>query len=61
MVDRIFAATRAATQDPDVVKGLRNVGGEVQLSASPQAFLDFSRREAAKWARVVKESGAKVN
>ncbi|MCC7083365.1 MAG: tripartite tricarboxylate transporter substrate binding protein [Burkholderiales bacterium] len=61
VVDRIFAATRAATQDPDVVKGLRNVGGEVQLSASPQAFLDFSRREAAKWARVVKESGAKVN
>ena len=61
VVDRIFGATHEAVESPDVVKSLRNVGGEVYLSASPQEFLDFSRKEAEKWARVVKESGAKVN
>lgn len=61
VVDRIFSATHKAVENPDVVKNLRSVGGEVHLSASPQEFLDFSRKEAEKWARVVKESGAKVN
>jgi tripartite-type tricarboxylate transporter receptor subunit TctC len=61
VVDRIFTATKTAVQNPDVVKSLRNVGGEVDLSESPQAFLEFSRNEAKKWAQVVKESGAKVN
>jgi tripartite-type tricarboxylate transporter receptor subunit TctC len=61
VIDRIFGATHKAVESPDVVKSLRNVGGEVYLSASPQEFLDFSRKEAEKWARVVKESGAKVN
>jgi tripartite-type tricarboxylate transporter receptor subunit TctC len=61
VVSRIAGVTKAAVESPDVVKSLRNAGGEVFLSSSPQEFLEFSRKEADKWARVVKESGAKVN
>ena len=61
IVSRIFTTTRAAVESPEVVKSLRNAGGEVFLSASPKDFVQFSRNEAQKWARVVKESGAQVN
>ena len=61
IVKRVFDATHQALASPDVVKSLRNAGGEVYLSASPKEFLQFSRNESAKWARVVKESGAQVN
>jgi tripartite-type tricarboxylate transporter receptor subunit TctC len=61
IVSRIFSTTRAALDAPDTVKSLRNAGGEVYLSASPQEFLGFVREEASKWARVVKESGAVAN
>jgi tripartite-type tricarboxylate transporter receptor subunit TctC len=61
VVNRIFTATRSAAENPEVVKSLRNVGGEVMLSASPKEFLEFSRDEAKKWAQVVKDSGAQVN
>jgi len=61
VVTRIGNATRATVESPEVVKGLRGAGGEVFLSASPKDFLAFSREEAVKWARVVKESGAQVN
>jgi tripartite-type tricarboxylate transporter receptor subunit TctC len=61
VVSRIFAATRAAVENPEVAKSLRNAGGEVFMSASPKEFLAFSKEEAVKWARVVKDSGAQVN
>ena len=61
VVKRIFDVTHKALASPDVVKSLRNAGGEVYLSASPKEFLEFSRNESAKWAKVVKESGAQVN
>ena len=61
VVKRIFDVTHKALTSPDVVKSLRNAGGEVYLSASPKEFVQFSRNEAAKWAKVVKESGAQVN
>jgi tripartite-type tricarboxylate transporter receptor subunit TctC len=61
VVARVFNATRAAVENADVAKSLRNAGGEIMLSASPQEFLAFAREESAKWARVVKESGAQVN
>jgi tripartite-type tricarboxylate transporter receptor subunit TctC len=60
-VKRIFDVTKAAVEHPEVAKSLRNVGGEIMLSASPKEFLAFAKEEAVKWARVVKESGAVVN
>lgn len=61
IVTRLFTATRTALENPDVVKSLRNVGGEVSMSASPKAFEGFAREEATRWVRVVKERGAKVH
>jgi tripartite-type tricarboxylate transporter receptor subunit TctC len=61
IVKRVFDATRSAVESPDVIKGLRNAGGELMLSATPKEFLAFTKGEAVKWARVVKESGAQVN
>ncbi len=61
VVNRILTATRSTLENPEIVKQLRGAGGEVFLSASPTAFLAFSKDEAVKWARVVKESGAQVN
>ena len=61
VVTRIFNATKTVVENPEIVKSLRNAGGEVSMSASPKEFLEFAREESVKWARVVKESGAQVN
>lgn len=61
IVSRILTATRTVLGNAELVKQLRGVGGEIYLSESPQAFLAFSKEEAVKWARVVKDSGAQVN
>lgn len=61
VVTRIFSATKAAVENPEVAKSLRNAGGEIFMSALPKEFLAFSKVEAVKWARVVKDSGAQVN
>ena len=61
IVTRLLTGVRTVLGNPDLVKSLRGAGGEIFLSDSPQQFLAFSREEAVKWARVVKESGAQVN
>jgi hypothetical protein len=39
---------------------MRDVGQEVAYQEKPEQFHDFMKVEAAKWAKVVQESGAKV-
>ena len=46
---------------PDVQKQLLNAGQEVAWQETPELFGDMLKVEAAKWARMVKESGAQVN
>jgi hypothetical protein len=41
-------------------KSMRAVGQEVAYQETPQQFFDFMKNEAAKWAKVVHDSGAKV-
>ena len=45
---------------PDMQKSLRLVGQEVAYQETPEQFLEFMKVEAAKWAKVVQDSGAKV-
>jgi tripartite-type tricarboxylate transporter receptor subunit TctC len=45
---------------PEMQKSLSTVGQEVAFQEKPEQFYDFMRVEAAKWAKVVKESGARV-
>ena len=44
----------------DMQKSMRAVGQEVAYQQTPQQFFDFMKNEAAKWAKVVHDSGAKV-
>ncbi len=48
-------------KSPEVQKLLLNAGQEVAWQDTPEGFGDVLRTEAAKWARMVKESGATVN
>src|SRR5205085_7935197 len=45
---------------PDTQKAMRNVGQEVAYQEKAEQFFDFMKVEAAKWAKVVQDSGAKV-
>ena len=46
---------------PEMNKSLQAVGQEPAWQDSPEKFFDFMKIEAAKWAQVVKASGAEVN
>ena len=48
-------------KNPEVQKLLLNAGQEVAWQDSPELFGEVLKVEAAKWARMVKESGATVN
>jgi tripartite-type tricarboxylate transporter receptor subunit TctC len=48
-------------KNPDVQKQLLNAGQEVAWQETPEQFGEMLKVEAAKWARMVKESGAQVN
>jgi tripartite-type tricarboxylate transporter receptor subunit TctC len=41
-------------------KSMRVLGQEIAFQDSPEKFYDFMKVEAAKWARVVQDSGARV-
>jgi tripartite-type tricarboxylate transporter receptor subunit TctC len=41
-------------------KALRVAGHEIAFQDPPEKFYDFMKAEAAKWARVVRDSGARV-
>ena len=45
---------------PDMQKSMRAVGQEVAYQQKPEQFFEFMKVESAKWARVVQDSGAKV-
>jgi tripartite-type tricarboxylate transporter receptor subunit TctC len=59
-VKALFDATRQALNAPQTPKALAPHGTEASGSASPQDFAAFLAQDAALWARLVKESGAKI-
>ena len=60
IVDRLNAAMRATLQDPEVVQSLAKHGVEPRPS-SAQDLARFIREETAKWAPIVRASGATVD
>ena len=60
VVDRLYAETAAALKLPDVRERLTSLGAEV-VGSTPEQFAVFQRADTAKWAKVVKESGAKID
>jgi tripartite-type tricarboxylate transporter receptor subunit TctC len=59
-VKRLFDATQQALKTPQTPKALAPHGTEAVGSASPEDFAAFLAQDAKLWARLVKESGAKI-
>lgn len=60
VVTRLNAEIRTALASPVVRERFQVLGAEPDPS-SPEQFLELSRRETAKWAKIIKESGAKID
>ncbi len=60
VVKRLNAEVLKALQNPDVIEKFKTFGAETSPS-TPEEFLALSKRETAKWADVIKRSGAKVD
>ena len=59
IVDKYNATIKAMLARPETQKTLENIGLD-PLSSTPEEFAAFIKSEVAKWAPVVKASGAKV-
>lgn len=59
IVAKLNAETRKALATPDLQKRFAELGGEIK-PMSPDELMAFVRAEHAKWAQVVKTSGAKI-
>ena len=59
VMDKLHAALTKVLKDPAVIKKIGDQGGEVVIE-TPAQFDAFIKSEAAKWGKVVKESGAEV-
>ena len=60
IIDKLNGEVRKALGGEDLKRRLAEIGGEIKLM-SPQELRDYVRAEHAKWAQVVKASGAKLD
>jgi len=60
IVTRLNSEIRTALASPAVRERFKILGAEIAPS-TPEEFLDLSRRETVKWARIVKLSGARID
>jgi tripartite-type tricarboxylate transporter receptor subunit TctC len=60
IVERYNTAIRAILSTPEVKDRLAAVGFDTLTDKSPQQFADFIKAEIAKWAPIVRASGAKI-
>lgn len=59
ILDKLHASLSKVLKDPAVVKKIGDQGGSITID-TPAQFEAFIRGEAAKWGKVVKESGAEI-
>ncbi len=60
VVNRLNNAIVSALKSPEVQARFARQGADV-VASSPAEFGDFIKREIVKWARVIREAGAKVD
>ena len=61
IVTRMHAEIARIMQAPDVKTRLAQLGDEIAVSATPEQFTAFLKSEFAKWDRIIKEAGIKVD
>ncbi len=59
-IRRLHAAINQGLPVPEVRERFAAGGTDVLLSASPQAFADYIRAESARWGKVVRDAGIKL-
>ena len=59
IVNRFIAEINAALRHPEVEKKLANPGAELDPN-TPQAFRAFLEADMARWAKVIRQAGIKV-
>jgi tripartite-type tricarboxylate transporter receptor subunit TctC len=57
---KLHAETLRVVKSPDIQKSLAAVGQEVAWQETPERFFEFLKIESVKWAKVVKNSSAKL-
>jgi tripartite-type tricarboxylate transporter receptor subunit TctC len=60
VLDKLNAAVNRAISSPDARSGCAQLGSEGG-GGTPEEFAALIRRDSAKWAEVVKRSGAKID
>jgi tripartite-type tricarboxylate transporter receptor subunit TctC len=60
IVDRLNASINQAIASPNFLKRFAQIGDE-PAGGTPEDFAETIRRDSAKWAEVVKRSGAKID
>ncbi|MGE5794849.1 MAG: Bug family tripartite tricarboxylate transporter substrate binding protein [Bacteroidota bacterium] len=60
VLDKLNAAVNAAIRSPLFVERFATIGDE-PAGGTPEEFAELIRRDSAKWADVVKRSGAKID
>ena len=60
IIDKLSTSIVVGLADPQIKARMNDLGGDTEPMASAQ-FKTFIADETAKWAKVVKFSGAKVN
>jgi tripartite-type tricarboxylate transporter receptor subunit TctC len=61
VIRRLFDATALALQNPNLKQVLAHDGTELTGSRSPEDFAAFVREETKLWARIIRESGVKLD
>ncbi len=60
IIQRINTETARAIKEPDARERLYSIGSEPLANTTPEEFAAFIQNEMAKWAKVVKTAGIKV-
>ena len=59
IISRLSDETAAIVKTPDFLERLKSEGGEVLALNAPQ-FNEFIKKETVRWAKVIKDAGAKL-
>ncbi len=61
IIDKLAAGIKTALDDPNVVKRLEGAGVDPVFGRGPKETMEFLKSELAKWAPIIKMSGAVIN